>query len=131
MWDKDNECYVQDEADWCYLKFDGTIDCGTPSDFETLPEWHLEQKNAVIEQCTGMKDKNGKYIFENDIISKEFVYYKNLVKQTEILKYRVIWYQMKFIIENINDSSDTAMVWCPSSFEVIWNTHEMDNINEN
>lgn len=54
-------------------------DCGTyyPDCHEVIPE--------TVGQCTGLKDKNGKLIFEGDIIEYKFEYGKITYSESEAM----------------------------------------------
>lgn len=111
VWNKEEkQMYYDAENTYDYMT-------GNPIIFAESFGCLLTDNDWVVEQCTGLKDKNGNLIYESDY-----------VKANDVI-YRVFWNKTKISLVNIlND--DIIDISETITMEIVGNEHEKDNVSE-
>ena len=116
---------ITDEHDEkkCFIGYVfGTNDDGTPHDYDVV-----EVDKSTICQCTGLKDKNGKLIWENDIL----VGYLDDMYPENATYAQVIWDKNGFYTKE-QDSDDISLMdeFDEKHFEVCGNIFDNPELLE-
>lgn len=83
---------------------------------------YLKNDDFVIEQSTGIKDKNGRNIYEGDIVSKHNSDLKGVVKQVKDGQWAIYW-------NNVPDGYYVLFKYS-NLCEVVGNIHENPELLE-
>lgn len=81
----------------------------------------IEDKGCVIMQCTGLKDKNGKLIYEGDILQHPQLPHRFLCE----------WFKCGFWINFGQNGAKRLLDELHNSYEVIGNIYENKELGEN
>ena len=133
VWVKDSEEYIEDEAGECHINHKGELICGDWVDDGYCGHYdYFNDDEVIVEQCTGLKDKNGKLIYEGDIVG--YCYYDGTISDEKgIVKYGEFncsccdgvygWYFDGSDIRYANDNYNEVIV--------LGNIHENPDLLEN
>lgn len=107
-WDKQNKRHIYD--------IERTYDSNNESGAWSFAEV-LEDDNFIVEQCTGLRDKNGKLVYEGDVVHQT----------VGGLTCRIVFYRGAFCGEFVDGFTSPLSGWFRPDFdEVIGNIHEVE-----
>ena len=114
IWDKSSKIFRGNLYKYLINAHTGELEVWGFSDI--YDEWYntYNDRDLIVQQYTGLQDKNGKEIYEGDIVRGEF--YDDNNRYSEIIQHEVVFYGGAFNIASRN--------WHKPSLEIIGNIFE-------
>lgn len=107
LWAKDIEIYFKGAL--IYINTDGKLVAE-----DGVKVYEIDQKAYIVEQCTGLKDKNGKLIYEGDWLKTKDGYYCY-----------VVWFDGFWWVKSLpSEAMDFEHSGFYEECEVVGNIHE-------
>lgn len=126
-WDSEFKSYV--EPITYFVGFDGSAwfnNCGDGED-----AMYDQSEKLTVEQCTGLKDKNGKEIYEGDIVKGVSSPDKDPERFAFVGEVKWDLEDTGFFYESTNDKWPHIKPWFALEVEIIGNIHENpEKLNE-
>lgn len=114
VWDKERECYL-DETELAGITPDGRYILYIEE--EEISKLEVEG-NYILEQYTGIKDKNGKEIYEVDIVEYTTCYYGNEKRHRKVVEWS------EWDSDDFGEPHNLGYSNLSECMEVIGNVHE-------
>ena len=118
VWDSERNEYL--EADWGVLGANGTVYQILPPESGTTGLLRVDSRRYTIEQCTGLRDRNGKLIYEGDVL---VISPYNPANE----KFAVVWSDGEYALEfmQYNDYATSFVGNASKFYVVVGNIHEV------
>lgn len=127
VWDKQDGGYAysnNSDVDVLYIETDGELTYGVYSnDYEYMH--YIPESEVIVEQCTGLKDKNGKLIYENDVlklIDQGIEYIVYVYWESGMYCFAISSNSANLVFSDLSDNETTC--------EIIGNIHENADLLE-
>lgn len=114
VWDIERECYL-DETELAGITPDGKYILYIEE--EEISKLEIEG-NYILEQYTGLKDKNGKEIYEGDIVEYTTCYYGNEKRHRKVVEWK------EWDSDDFGEPHNLGYSNLSECMEVIGNVHE-------
>ena len=133
-WDKKNKRMlynIQEAYDGGFVedeKGNEVTDCYADCFSYFFPYDDDKNEEFIVEQCTGLKDKNGRLIYENDVVKITGDVMTMPLKYMDCL-FKVIWADIGFCFKMLNENDGLGFCEC-WEYEVVGNIHENPELLE-
>ena len=122
---KDNEFYIEPDGS-VYSAFESYDDKIINTNYiENFSRDDFDEGYIIVEQYTGLKDKNGKEIYEGDIVEYTTCYYGKEKRHRKIVEWK------EWDSDDFGEPHNIGFSDLSECMEVIGNVHENPDLLEN